>query len=160
MPYNHYLSMKLYAVWYTLSSKLSILFVSCLLLFKFIKRQQQSHKTKHLPYKQGVIGSSPIVPTKCGPVVQLVRTLACHARGRGFKSRHLDQALAVTGIVRHGFFYYQNLTPQGGVFELPKQVGLCFEEENPIKVHPNIIYSTFCGSRMFLFSVSPLSRNL
>lgn len=35
-----------------------------------------------------------------------------------------------------------------------------FEEENPIKVHPNIIYSTFCGSRMFLFSVSPLSRNL
>ena len=23
-------------------------------------------------------------------------------------------------------------------------------EENPIKVHPNIIYSTFCGSRMFL----------
>jgi hypothetical protein len=33
-------------------------------------------------------------------------------------------------------------------------------EENPIKVHPNIIYSTFCGSRMFLFSVSPLSRNL
>lgn len=34
------------------------------------------------------------------------------------------------------------------------------DEENPIKVHPNIIYSTFCGSRMFLFSVSPLSRNL
>ena len=33
-------------------------------------------------------------------------------------------------------------------------------EENPIKVHPSIIYSTFCGSRMFLFSVSPLSRNL
>ena len=37
---------------------------------------------------------------------------------------------------------------------------LSFTEENPIKVHPNIIYSTFCGSRMFLFSVSPLSRNL
>ena len=37
---------------------------------------------------------------------------------------------------------------------------LGFREENPIKVHPNIIYSTFCGSRMFLFSVSPLSRNL
>ena len=86
--------MKLYAVWYTLSSKLSILFVSCLPLFKFIKRQQQSHKTKHLPYKQGVIGSSPIVPTKCGPVVQLVRTLACHARGRRFEpvpGRHFAQ---------------------------------------------------------------------
>lgn len=42
--------MILYTIWYTLSSKLSILFVSCLLLFRFIKRQQQSHKTKHLPY--------------------------------------------------------------------------------------------------------------
>ena len=55
---------------------------------------------EHLPYKQRVIGSSPIVSTKrtlrCslfnGLVVQLVRTLACHARGRGFEShpgRHL-----------------------------------------------------------------------
>ena len=80
---------------------------------------------EHLPYKQRVIGSSPIVSTtlrcftKCctsakagctvfrrelicctsakpnvphfsfaemlGPVVQLVRTLACHARGRRFE---------------------------------------------------------------------------
>ena len=47
---------------------------------------------EHLPYKQRVIGSSPIVPTISGPVVQLVRTLACHARGQGFESpsgRHL-----------------------------------------------------------------------
>ena len=63
---------------------------------------------EHLPYKQRVIGSSPIVSTifynrgktprcrnmgagycthsKWGPVVQLVRTLACHARGQGFES--------------------------------------------------------------------------
>ena len=41
---------------------------------------------EHLPYKQEVIGSSPIVPTKYGLVVQLVRMLACHARGRGFES--------------------------------------------------------------------------
>ena len=40
---------------------------------------------EHLPYKQRVIGSSPIVPTTSGPVVQLVRTLACHARGRRFE---------------------------------------------------------------------------
>ena len=40
---------------------------------------------EHLPYKQGVTGSSPVVPTICGLVVQLVRTLACHARGRGFE---------------------------------------------------------------------------
>ena len=38
---------------------------------------------EHLPYKQRVIGSSPIVSTT-GPVAQLVRALACHARGRGF----------------------------------------------------------------------------
>ena len=37
-----------------------------------------------MPYKQGVTGSSPVVPTN-GPVVQLVRTLACHARGRRFE---------------------------------------------------------------------------
>ncbi len=46
---------------------------------------------EHLPYKQRVTGSSPVTPTKFplafpnGPVVQLVRTLACHARGRGFE---------------------------------------------------------------------------
>ena len=65
---------------------------------------------EHLPYKQRVIGSSPIPPTKSkigdfrfelltlnyfffpyslcsshGPVVQLVRTPACHAGGRGFE---------------------------------------------------------------------------
>ena len=41
---------------------------------------------EHLPYKQGVTGSSPVVPTNLhGPVVQLVRTLACHARGRRFE---------------------------------------------------------------------------
>ena len=40
---------------------------------------------EHLPYKQRVTGSSPVVPTTNGPVVQLVRTLACHARGRRFE---------------------------------------------------------------------------
>ena len=41
---------------------------------------------EHLPYKQRVIGSSPIATTMFyGPVVQLVRTLACHARGRRFE---------------------------------------------------------------------------
>ena len=40
---------------------------------------------EHLPYKQRVTGSSPVVPTKNGPVVQLVSTPACHAGGRGFE---------------------------------------------------------------------------
>ena len=47
---------------------------------------------EHLPYKQRVTGSSPVVSTTNGRVVQLVRTLACHARGRGFEphlGRHL-----------------------------------------------------------------------
>ena len=49
---------------------------------------------EHLPYKQRVIGSSPIVSTN-GPVAQLVRALACHARGQGFESprnRHLSES--------------------------------------------------------------------
>ena len=44
---------------------------------------------EHMPYKHGVTGSSPVVPTIFklpGAVVQLVRTPACHAGGRGFKS--------------------------------------------------------------------------
>ena len=42
---------------------------------------------EHLPYKQGVIGSSPIAPTiyQDGLVVQLVRMPACHAGGRRFE---------------------------------------------------------------------------
>ena len=47
---------------------------------------------EHRPYKPGVTGSIPVPPTRdfvgiCGVVVQLVRTLACHARGREFESR-------------------------------------------------------------------------
>ena len=53
---------------------------------------------EHLPYKQGVIGSSPIVTTIfIGGVAQLVRAPACHAGGREFEprhSRHLYAALA------------------------------------------------------------------
>ena len=53
---------------------------------------------EHLPYKQRVTGSSPVLSTRAvglinrdGLVAQLVRALACHARGRGFEphpSRH------------------------------------------------------------------------
>ncbi len=40
--------------------------------------------------KDEVMGSTPIISSIYGPVVQLVRTLACHARGRGFES-HPDR---------------------------------------------------------------------
>ena len=41
---------------------------------------------EHLPYKQGVTGSSPVTPTIFfGLVVQLVRMPACHAGGRRFE---------------------------------------------------------------------------
>ena len=43
---------------------------------------------EHLPYKQRVTGSSPVVPTNfisSGAVFQSVRMPACHAGGRGFE---------------------------------------------------------------------------
>lgn len=76
--------------------------------------------------------------------------------GRIAQALYPDADIAIQGFEQNRF--------QNGCFDVA--VGnvpfgeLSFHEENPIKVHPNIIYSTFCGSRMFLFSVSPLSRNL
>lgn len=76
--------------------------------------------------------------------------------GRIAQKLYPDADIAIQGFEKNHF--------QNGCFDVA--VGnvpfgeLHFKEENPIKVHPNIIYSTFCGSRMFLFSVSPLSRNL
>ena len=83
---------------------------------------------EHLPYKQRVIGSSPVVPTsrqwpngtapkmagqslhQNGPVAQLVRALACHARGRGFdphpdRQEHLavpEREASVAQLVEQG----------------------------------------------------------
>ena len=59
---------------------------------------------EHLPYKQGVTGSSPVVSTtsqrlQIGRVVQLVRTLACHARGRRFEPVHGRQFASVAQLV-------------------------------------------------------------
>ena len=76
--------------------------------------------------------------------------------GRIAQKIYPDAEIAIQGFEKNEF--------QNGCFDVA--VGnvpfgdLGFKEENPTKVHPNIIYSTFCGSRMFLFSVSPLSRNL
>ena len=53
---------------------------------------------EHLPYKQEVTGSSPVVPTIYGLVVQSVSTPACHAGGRRFESvrgRQLNTHLRV-----------------------------------------------------------------
>ena len=66
---------------------------------------------EHLPYKQRVTGSSPVLSTmvnftdlRNGLVAQLVRALACHARGRGFEphpSRHFRHA-SVAQLVEQG----------------------------------------------------------
>ena len=76
--------------------------------------------------------------------------------GRIAQALYPDANIAIQGFEQNRF--------QNGCFDVA--VGnvpfgeLGFREENPIKVHPNNFYSTFCGSRMFLFSVSPLLRNL
>ena len=62
---------------------------------------------ERLPYKQRVVGSSPTVPTISvktifGPVVQLVRTLACHARGRGSESLPGRQLAQIAQSVEQG----------------------------------------------------------
>ena len=58
---------------------------------------------EHLPYKQGVTGSSPVTSTiiflilgyfNYGLVVQLVRMPPCHGGGRGFES-HLSRQIFV-----------------------------------------------------------------
>ena len=58
---------------------------------------------EHLPYKQGVTGSSPVATTMFyGLVVQLVRTLACHARGRRFEpvpGRHFFYLKEINGFI-------------------------------------------------------------
>jgi hypothetical protein len=44
---------------------------------------------ERLSYMQEVTGSKPFAGTSFGVVAQLVRVLACHARGRGFEPRSL-----------------------------------------------------------------------
>ena len=60
---------------------------------------------EHLPYKQEVTGSSPVVPTTIsGPVVQSVSTPACHAGGRRFESvpgRHFNAFAFEEGFLPH-----------------------------------------------------------
>ena len=66
---------------------------------------------EHLPYKQRVTGSSPVVPTnfldvgniycEYGLVAQLVRALPCHGRGRGFEPHPGRQFASVAQLVEH-----------------------------------------------------------
>ena len=58
---------------------------------------------EHLVYTERVIGSSPLPPTICGGVAQLVRAPACHAGGRGFEPHHSRQFPHVFKVVNNLF---------------------------------------------------------
>ena len=71
---------------------------------------------EHLPYKQRVTGSSPVVPTMNGPVAQSVRALACHARGRGFEplpGRHYALVAQSVEHVTENHSVGGSIPPQG-----------------------------------------------
>ena len=69
---------------------------------KPLQRGSLAQLGEHLPYKQRVTGSSPVTSTISGPVVQLVRTLACHARGREFEPHPGRQYASVAQSVEQG----------------------------------------------------------
>ena len=56
---------------------------------------------EHLPYKQRVTGSIPVVSTNNGSVAQLVRVPACHAGGRGFEPLPHRHCALVAQSVEH-----------------------------------------------------------
>ena len=74
---------------------------------------------EHLPYKQRVTGSSPVVPIY-GSVVQLVRTPPCHGGGRGFES-HPSRISNLSGMIKSLPASVAQLVEQGT--ENPRVVG-------------------------------------
>ena len=76
--------------------------------------------------------------------------------GRIAQALYPDADISIQGFEKN---HFQNGSFDVAVGNVPfGELG--FREMNPIKVHPKKFYSTFCGSRMFLFSASPFSRNL
>ena len=103
---------------------------------------------EHLPYKQRVTGSIPVVSTNIGSVAQLVRVPACHAGGRGFEpllSRHFKFTLRWHGSTVEQLTCNQQVVGSipiassnkyGGVPEWPKgadckSVTFRFDGSNP-----------------------------
>lgn len=83
---------------------LTIFLASCIM--SKLRNGSIAQPGEHLPYKQGVTGSSPVLSTNIsGPVVQSVSTPACHAGGRRFESvpgrqfRYADMAQAVERVL-------------------------------------------------------------
>ena len=77
-------------------------FEPCSAHHTFLQQGRLAQLGEHLPYKQRVTGSSPVVPTIFGPVVQLVRMPACHAGGRGFEPHPDRQYASVAQSVEQG----------------------------------------------------------
>ena len=109
---------------------------------------------EHLPYKQRVTGSSPVLSTRTcnsefiygfGLVAQLVRALACHARGRGFEPHPSRQFAQLSSRLEQsdnklntcGFSSFGRAPPcQGG--------GGGFEPRNPLHEKRHSHRVSFC----------------
>ena len=135
---------------------------------------------EHLPYKQRVTGSSPVLSTIAemryyrslrasignGLVAQLVRALACHARGRGFephpsrqsRSNKNHQSASVAQLVEQGTENPRVVgsIPTGGTicgFSSFGRAPPCqgggggFEPRNPLHTRARIIVPVFFKQR-------------
>lgn len=135
-------------------------FALCKKAQKNMAAKEISNTIMALKITKGNISSGEIPRNPHGDFAQLAEHSNNQFHGYLFVDDNADKIQLPAFLSIKRLSNEERMAIEKGHKTLTRFVELCLNEENPIKVHPNIIYSTFCGSRMFLFSVSPLSRNL